>query len=191
MPPQQRREAVYAALLLMSPALGADPGVIQVGGWGLGPRTTHAGGCAGTPAPPACCDSGGGHAAKASLLDKIKARHSAKSSGDCCASAPACTPTPAPDPAPAPAPAACCDSCASGGHGHRANLLDKIKARGHSRKSSDCCAADPCATAGAPPTTTTLPPKEMPKPKDKTGNEELSSIPSIPGPRIANSGSPY
>ena len=32
---------MYAALLLMSPALGADPGVIQVGGWGLGPRTTQ------------------------------------------------------------------------------------------------------------------------------------------------------
>ena len=89
----------------------------------------------------------------------------------------------------------------------RASLLDKIRARGHHRCKSDCCAADPCAspcaTAGAPvilPGTTT-PPKEMPKPKTTGSKEEETSsapplpipspLPAVPSLPVAGNGTPY
>ena len=79
----------------------------------------------------------------------------------------------------------CCDSCSSGCQ--RANLLDKIRARGHHHhRKSDCCAADPCAApyaAGGTPVMTpgsSGPPKEMPKPTTggKPKDEEAAALPS-------------
>lgn len=185
---------MYATLLLMSSTLGGDvapaPGAVVPAG--------HVAGCNGVPAPAPCCDSG--RPARASLLDRLHARHGSKSScNDCCAPAPAC--------APAPVAAPCCDSGCQ-----RANLMDKIRARGHHRK-SDCCAdscaapcAAPCATPGAPPVITptpVTPPKVMPKPTPKTTggkDEEASSAPAIPVPLplpavpsvpVAGNGTPY
>ena len=157
------------------------------------------GGCTGAPA--ACCDSG--HS-RAGLLDRIRARHAAKSAGchgavaapDCCP-APAPAPVPVPAPAPVAAPAPCCDaapSCCDSGRGH--HMLGKVRDRGHSHKAPSCCstaqACDSCATPGGPvvvPTTpapggTTTPPKEMPKPVDKKGmtDAESASIPPLPLP---------
>jgi hypothetical protein len=163
---------VYATLLLMSSTLGGDvtppsAGIIQV--------SHRGGGCTGAPVAPACCDSGG-HA-RASLLDRIHARHAPKSS-ECCPPAPAAPPVSVAPPAPA---ASCCDACGSGGH---RGWLDKIKARchPHSRRSNDCCSAsDPCATTGgAAVGGGTTPPKEMPKPKEK--DEESSSVSPAPAP---------
>ena len=157
---------MYATLLLMSSTLGGDATPLPAG--------AVAGGCAGVPVAAACCDYGKHD--RAGLLDRMRARHASKSSGGCCGT---------PAPAPQPPPVACCDPCASGG-GHRSGLLDKIKGRCHPRKSADCCAADPCATpaVGAPVTPDTgIPPKEMPKPKDKAKvDEESASVPVIPTP---------
>ena len=183
---------MYATLLLMSSTLGGDvtppsSGIIQV--------SHRGGGCTGAPVAPACCDSGG-HA-RASLLDRIHARHAPKSS-ECCAPAPAAPPVVVAPPAPA---APCCDACGSGGH--RAGMLDKIKSRchPHHRRDDCCCAADPCATTGgAVPSEGSPPPKEMPKPKDKGIDEESSSVPPVPAPAPApavpvaptsGSGTPY
>jgi hypothetical protein len=184
---------VYATLLLMSSTLGGDvapaPGAVAHPGHG----------CIGAPAPAPCCDSGG-HG-RVGLLGRIHARHAAK--GGCCGQpAPDCC---APAPAPVVVPAApCCDPCDSGGH---------RRSRGHHRKSSDCCAPDPCATPcatpGVPPVVVTpgtiTPPKDMPKPVDKPKDkspidEAASNIPSIPIPSplpsvpsapVAGKGTPY
>jgi hypothetical protein len=217
---------VYATLLLMSSTLGGDvapaPGAV--------PAPV---GCIGAPAPAPCCDScdsGRHHRDRVGLLDRIRARHAAK--GGCCGQpAPDCCAAPAaPIPAPVPvaAPGGCCGApvaapagcggtpvaapcCDSGGrHG---------RARGHHRRSNDCCApapdccAAPCATpgVGVPPAVVvppavggTVPPKEMPKPmdtvKDKPKDEEASNIPAIPIPSplpsvpsapVAGKGTPY
>lgn len=202
---------MYATLLLMSSTLGGDvaPGAVPAPA-----------GCIGAPAPAPCCDScdsGGRHRDRVGLLDRIRARHAAK--GGCCGQpAPDCCAAPAaPVPVPVAAAAGCCgtpvaDPCCDSGRRHG-------RERKHHRRSNDCCTpapdccAAPCATPGVgvppavvvPPVTGgTVPPKEMPKPKDtvkdKPKDEEAtnapvipipSPLPSVPSAPVAGNGTPY
>lgn len=181
---------MYATLLLLSSTMGGDVTPAQA---------VVPAGCTGMPAPGPCCDSG--RHARAGLLTRLHAHHASKSScNDCCA------PAPAPAPVVAAPAAPCCDSCSSGCQ--RANLLDKIRARGHHHhRKSDCCAADPCAApyaAGGAPVMTpgsSGPPKEMPKPTTggKPKDEEAASapipipspLPAVPSVPVAGNGTPY
>ena len=124
----------------------------------------------GTPLFAGCAKNDCDPCAKPSLLDRLKAKlasHKSHKCDDTCT--PACH-APAPTCAPAchaPAPTCCEDPCA------KPSILDRIKARLHSRKNkccepactTECCGAAPAHAAPAAPAAPATP-KAMPKPAD-------------------------
>jgi hypothetical protein len=201
---------VNAAFLIMTSATlaGADP--VPPPPLPAAPVVVSGAGCSncGAPVDMGCCGS-----SKPGLFDRCKSRiggFGKKSQGCGCAPAPTCC-APAPVYAPAPTCCAPAQSCCS--VANRPNLFDTIKSRCGSKrnKHGPCCTPAPCcdpcaggAVVGAPPVYvsppppmggTTVPPKEMPKPKvEKPKGGNTSSVPApLPAVPTVNgaTGSPY